>query len=245
MDSGLCHTFLLNYRNDGHGCSYSWRKPRLSVCVCVNKKRPLLYAAIKERFVCLKVSLLFLLFLACLGYWEPLPRPPALRQPCLLPAAFPGKRGRGGGGQRRIPRKPRFPQAPFLWLCSGSFPARRGGERPPPAGPPGEHLGGRAANIWSGRGASPGGRSWRVRPPALPGPAARPPEEGEGRRRRGCEGGRGTGKGSPAPRSPGCGKGRGEGSTGGGGAGRGDVGCCRVKGQLLHVCLHSVHGGHF
>lgn len=108
-------------------------------------------------------------------------RPPAPRQPCPRPAAFPGKRGRRGGGQRRIPRKPRFPRAPRLWRCSGSFPARRGGERPSPAGPPGEHLGGRAASIWSGRGESRGAAAGGScpPPPALPRPTARPPEEGK------------------------------------------------------------------
>lgn len=106
-------------------------------------------------------------------------RPPAPRQPCPLPAAFPGKRGRRGGGQPRIPRKPRFPRAPFLWLCSGSFPARQRGERPPPAGPPGEHLERPRRKHLERPRRIPPGRGWRLLPPALPGPAARPPREGK------------------------------------------------------------------
>lgn len=140
------------------------------------------------------------------------------RQPCPLPAAFPGKRGRRGGGQRRIPRKPRFPLAFPSPLSFGSAlaPSRPGGEenaRPPR---------GRQGNIWaaaaqtSGAAAAHPGAAAGGSCPGTARAGSETPERGkggrkEGRRRRGCEGGRGAGKGSAAAPIPG----RGDGGTGG------------------------------
>lgn len=160
------------------------------------------------------------------------------RQPCPLPAAFPGKRGRRGGGQRRIPRKPRFPLAFPSPLSFGSAlaPSRPGGEenaRPPR---------GRQGNIWaaaaqtSGAAAAHPGAAAGGSCPGTARAGSETPERGkeEGKK----DGGEGAAREGAAqvraarrPRSP-------AGVT----AGRGDVGSCRLKGQILHVCLHLLHG---
>lgn len=143
------------------------------------------------------------------------------RQPCPLPAAFPGKRGRTGAGSRGNLALPRAPSS--LALPWG--PPRPGGEekRPPRGGAAGgnswgqQHLGRwRREHL---------GRCRRIpRRPQLEGPAAAglpragresPRRGGEGRRRKRLRGS--AGKGSPALSSPprgGVGVGKGWGGGG-------------------------------
>lgn len=149
--------------------------------MCVNKKRPLLYAAIKGKFVRLKVSLLFLLFLGCPGCWEP-PFPAASSAPALpAPGRFSWKAGQERGRAASDPAEASLSPSPsplaLLWVLPGQAgrrtPVPRGAARRTSGRLRREHLE-RPRRI-------PGGRSWRVLPPK-PGAAradSETPEEGK------------------------------------------------------------------
>lgn len=127
-----------------------------------------------------------------------LSRPPASRQSCPLPAAFPGKRGRRGGGH---PAEASLSPSPFplalLWVLPGQArrraPAPRGAARGTSGRPRRQHLE-RPRRI-------PGGRSWRVRLWRCPGRQRDPAGEG-GRRRRGWREGAAQVTAARSPRSP-------------------------------------------
>lgn len=175
-----------------------------AVGVCVNRKRPLLYAAIKGRFVCLKVSLLLQVFLACPGYWEKL-CPTASPAPALpAPGRFSWKAGQERGRAASDPAEGSLSPSPFplalLWLLPGQA-ARR---TPAPRGATRGTSGAAAPQTSGAAAAHPPGPRLEAPAPGAARAGSETPAGGEGRRRRGCEGG--TGKGSPATPLPAAGR---------------------------------------